>query len=93
MASLVQHCYLIGEGICPICELPLDMRDDHGWCERCGLGWRVAASDGTLHITVVFEGEPPTIAYGVLSGLGVPDDINAILTVRANEHVVLSYEL
>lgn len=40
------------EGICPEHRLPLERRDDCGWCVECNSGWSMAGDTVRVHLHV-----------------------------------------
>lgn len=42
------------EGLCPQPDhrVPLERRDDYGWCEECELGWSLTPDAVYMHVAV-----------------------------------------
>lgn len=52
---------LLYEGICPRHRVPLERRDDHGWCAECECGWSISPDDISVHY--VLEDKPVVIPH------------------------------
>lgn len=40
------------EGLCPIHGTSLELRDGHGWCPECRMGWSMTTDTISTHLNI-----------------------------------------